>query len=188
VLNADLCAENYHACRQNDLKPVNGIVFEDCAASSASAYSTPSVQSAEARSVHMPEKPCVGTATQPANTGQPLLPGQTAPASKTVNAAARKRKAPIGAAPQGPLVPSTVALQHDGVTGLGGEPGGHATTQPAHRRRNMQDSRVADVIDLDDSQNEADVQARQQQHVGMPDDAPNTGTNAIGHCVCPDKR
>ena len=189
-LNDGLSAEKTCACRQNDLKPVNGVVFEDFAASSAAAYSTPGVQSAEARGVHMPKTPCAGVATQagPANTGQPHLPGPTAPASKAATAAARKRQAPTGAAQEGPSEPATVASQQDGVTGFGGESGGPATTQPAQRRRKMQDSRVAAVIDLDDSSSEADVQARQQQPVGMTNGAPDIGTNAISHCVGPDKR
>jgi len=52
----------------------------------------------------------------------------------------------------------------------------------------MQDSRVAAVIDLDDSSSEGGVQARQQQAVGMTDDAPGTETNAICQSVGPDKR
>ncbi len=74
------------------------------------------------------------------------------------------------------------------MTGVAGESGGPATTQPAQRRRKMQDSRVAAVIDLDDSSSEGGVQARQQQAVGMTDDAPGTETNAICQSVGPDKR
>ncbi|DBA82463.1 TPA: hypothetical protein ACH3X2_000695 [Trebouxia sp. C0005] len=178
-------------CRQNDVKPVNGIVFEVFAASSsAAAYSTPDVQSAEARDVHMPKTPCAGGATQPApaNTGHPHLPGPTAPASKAATAAARKRQAPTGAAQEGPSVPITVASQHVGVTGLGDESGGHATIQPAQRRRKMQDSTVAAVINLDDNSSEADVQVRQQHAVGVTDGAPYTEANAIRQCVGPDER
>ena len=192
-LNDDLSASKCHPCRQLDLKPVNGVVFEDFAASSAAAaVSTPGVQSAEAGGVHMPKTPSAGVATQPeaANTGQPHLPGSTPPASEaaTATAAARKRQAPTGAAQEGLSDPTTVALQQDGVTGVAGESGGPATTQPAQRRRKMQDSRVAAVIDLDDSSSEGGVQARQQQAVGMTDDAPGTETNAICQSVGPDKR
>jgi len=191
-LNDDLSASKRHACRQIDLKPVNGVIFEDFAASSAAALSLPGVQSVEAGGVHMPKTPSAGVATQPeaANTGQPHLPGSTPPASEaaTATAAARKRQAPIAAAQEGPSVPTTVASQQDGVTGVGGESGGPATTQPAQRRRKMQDSRVAAVIDLDDSSSEGGVQARQQQAVGMTDDAPGTETNAICQSVGPDKR
>ncbi|KAL0022962.1 hypothetical protein WJX77_011982 [Trebouxia sp. C0004] len=175
-------------CRQNDLKPVSGTVFEDSAAPSAAAYTTPSGQSAEARNVHMPKTPHGGVTTQPANTGQPHLPGPTVPASTTANATARKRQAATGAAQEGPSVPTTVASQHDVVTGPGGESGVHATTQPAQRRRKVQGSSFSDVIDLDDGTNKADVQARQQQPIGMTDDAPDTAANAIRHCVGPDIR
>ncbi len=189
-LNEGLSAEIGCACRQHGLKPVNGLVYEDfAAASSAAAVSTPGVQSAEAQGVNMPKTPCGGVAAQPtpAITGQPSLPGPTAPSSEAATTAARKRQAPIGAAQEGPSVPTTVASQQDGVTGVGGEAGVPATTQPAQRRRKMQDSRVDAVIDLDDS-SEGGVQARQQQLDCMTDGAPDIGPNAISQCVSPDKR
>lgn len=180
-------------CRQNDLKPVTGVVFEDFAAPSAAAHSTPGVEAAEAGGVHTPKTPCAGLATQPgpaaANAGQPHLPGPTAPAPKGATAAARKRQAAIGEAQEGPSAPFTVASLHNGVTGLGDESGGPpATTQPAQRRRKVQDSTAAAVIDLDDSSSEADMQARQQQAVSMADDAPATETNASRPCAGSDKR
>ncbi len=180
----------HRAYRQNDFKPVNGTVYEDFAASSAAPHSTPGDQSAEAQGVHMPKTPCAGVAAQltPAITGQPHLPGPTAPASEAATAAAKKRQAPVGAAQEGPSVPGTMASQQDGVTGIGGESGGPATTQPAQRRRKTQDSRVGAVIDLDDSSSEGGVQARQQQADGMIDDAPGTGTNAICQSIGPDNR
>lgn len=85
-------------------------------------------------------------------------------------------------------MPITVASQHVGVTGLGDESGGHATIQPAQRRRKMQDSTVAAVINLDDNSSEADVQVRQQHAVGVTDGAPYTEANAIRQCVGPDER
>ena len=191
-LNDGLSAEKCRACRQNDLKPVTGVVFEDFAAPSAAAHSTPGVEAAEAGSVHTPKTPCAGMATQAgpaaANAGQPHLPGPTAPASKGATAAARKRQAAIGEAQEGPSAPCTVASLHNGVTGLGDDQGGPATTQPVQRRRKVQDSTAAAVIDLDDSSSEADMQARQQQAVSMADDAPATEANASRPCAGSDER
>ena len=192
-LNDGLSADKCRACRRNDLKPVNGVVFEDFAAPSAAAHSTPGVEAAEAGGVHTPKTPCAGLATQPgpavANAGQPHLPGPTAPAPKGATAAARKRQAAIVEAQELPSAPFTVGSLHNGVTGLGDESGGPpATTQPAQRRRKVQDSTAAAVIDLDDSSSEADMQARQQQAVSMADDAPATEANASRPCAGSDKR